>query len=65
LWLCAELLLGDPLSFLNWGAQNGTQYSKCGLTRAEQRRKITSLDLLAMHFLIHPTGYGFAWLQFS
>ncbi|PKU38778.1 rna-directed dna polymerase from mobile element jockey-like [Limosa lapponica baueri] len=35
------------LSFLNWGAQNWTHYSRCGLTRAEWRGRITSLDLLA------------------
>jgi len=39
---------------LNWGAQNWTQYSRWGLTRAEQRGRRTSLDLLATLLLMHP-----------
>ena len=35
------------MSFLCWGLQSWTQYSRWGLTRAEQRGRITSLDLLA------------------
>ena len=41
---------GSCSCFLNWGAQNWTQYSKCGLTRAGERGRITFLDLLAMLF---------------
>ena len=46
--------LGDPCIFFNWGAQNWTQYSRCGLTRVEYRGRITCLSLLAMLFLMHP-----------
>ena len=47
-------LSSSSLSFLNWGAENWTEYSGCGLTSAEQRGRIISLDLLAMLFLMHP-----------
>ncbi|KAK4831009.1 hypothetical protein QYF61_014610 [Mycteria americana] len=33
------------MSLLYWGAQNRTHYSRCGLTTAEQRGRIISLDL--------------------
>jgi len=39
---------------LNWGAQNWTQYSRRGLSRAEWRGRRTSLELLATLFLMHP-----------
>jgi len=42
------------LSSLNWGAQNWTQCSRCGLKGAEQRGRITFLDLLAMLCALHP-----------
>ena len=49
-----RFLCGPPprrsLSFWNWGAQNWTQYTQYGLTRAEQRARITSLSLLAALF---------------
>lgn len=32
---------------LYWGIQNWTQHTRCSLTRAEKRRRITSLELLA------------------
>jgi len=38
------------LSFFN----HSTQGSRCGLTRGEQRRRITSLNLLAMLMLMQP-----------
>jgi len=41
-------------SFLSWGAQNRAQSSRCGLTRAEWRRRITSLTPLAALFATHP-----------
>lgn len=34
------------MSPLRWRAQNWTQYSRCGLTSAEERGRITSLSLL-------------------
>lgn len=42
-------------SALYWRAQNGKQYSRCGLTTEEQRCKIMSLDQLAILCLMHPT----------
>jgi len=42
------------LSFLNWGTQNWTQYFRGGLTNTDRERRITSLDLLATFFLMHP-----------
>jgi len=54
-------LCGSPLdsfsefpTFLNWGAQNWTWYSRFGLTRAEQSGMISSLDPQIMLFLINP-----------
>jgi len=47
---------GRSLTFLNWGAQNDTLYSRCGLSRAEKRGRITSLDLLVTLFLMHPSN---------
>jgi len=38
-------LSSSSSSCLNWGAQNWTQYSRWGLTRAEQRGRRNSLDL--------------------
>ncbi|PKU41437.1 dystrophin isoform x3 [Limosa lapponica baueri] len=38
--------VSSSLSFLKWGAQNWTQYSRWGLTRAEKKGRITSLELL-------------------
>ena len=42
------------LSSLNWGAQNWTQCSRCGLTQAEHTGRITFLTLLAMLCAMHP-----------
>jgi len=39
---------------LHWIAQNWAQHSSCGLSKAEQRGRITSLDLLAVLFLAYP-----------
>ena len=52
---CGPLL--DPLqrAFLYRGAQHCAQYSSCGLTSAEQRERITSLELLATLCLTQPT----------
>jgi len=36
------------MSFLQWGAQNWTQYLRCGLTSAEYRGTITSLKYCSM-----------------
>ena len=36
-----------------WGLPNRTQCSRCGLTRAEKRGRITSLDLSATLFRMH------------
>lgn len=40
---------------------NWTQYSRWGLTKAQERGRTTSLDLLAMLFLMHP-GTPFVFL---
>ena len=45
------------MSFLCWGLQSWTQDSRWGLTRVEQRGRITSLALLATLLLMQP-GYG-------
>lgn len=47
-------LSSTSLSFLNWRTQNRTRYSRCVLSRAEQRERITSLDLPATLFVMHP-----------
>ncbi|KAK4818642.1 hypothetical protein QYF61_016613 [Mycteria americana] len=44
----------SSMSFLCQGPQSWTQYCRGGLTRAEQRRRITSLDLLAMLLFMQP-----------
>jgi len=48
------------MSFLCWGLQSWMQDSRWGLTRAEQRSRIASLDLLATLLLMHPR----MWLAF-
>jgi len=58
LWIiiCKDLcwtLSREFLSFLSWGVQNWTQYSRCSFTRAEQSGNVTSLDLLIMLFFVH------------
>jgi len=40
------------MSLLHWGAQNWTPHSRCGLTSAEQRGRISSLNLLATILLM-------------
>ena len=50
LWTCSK----SSSSFLHWGPQAWTQYSRCGPTRAEQRGTITSLTLLATPLLMQP-----------
>ena len=47
-------LYGISLSFLYWGGQKYPQHSRCGLTSAEQRGRITSLDLMATLPLMQP-----------
>ena len=47
-------LSSSSSSFLKWGAQNWTQCSRWGLTRAVQRGRRTSLNLLATLLLMHP-----------
>lgn len=43
------------MSVLKWGERNWTVCSRCGLTGAEQSRKITAFHLLpAIVLLIHP-----------
>lgn len=44
--------LSLSMSLFYWVAQTWTRHSRCRLTRAEQRRMITSLNLFAMLFLI-------------
>ncbi|XP_066851872.1 lethal(3)malignant brain tumor-like protein 2 isoform X4 [Anser cygnoides] len=50
--LCLHLPFSTPMSFLSWGAQKWTQRSRCSLTSAEWRGRITSLYLLATCFLM-------------
>jgi len=40
--------------FLCWEPQSWAQYSRWGLTRAEERRTITSLVLMATPLLMQP-----------
>ena len=47
-------LSSSSSSFLKWGAQHWTQYSRWGLARAEQSGRRTSLVLLATLLLMHP-----------
>lgn len=55
-------------SFLYWGTLNWTQHSSYGLTSAEQKERITSLNLLAILYLItakdtvSPLGRKDIWL---
>lgn len=49
-WACSR----SPMSLWHWGALNWAQHSRYDLARAEQRGRITSLDLLPMLFLMHP-----------
>ena len=44
----------SSLSLLSCGAQNWAQNSRCDLSRAEQRGRITSLHLLPVLILVHP-----------
>ena len=60
------------MSLLYWGAQNWTQYSRCGLSTAVQRWRITSLDLLVMFYLMNPriplvflAAWAHCWLKFT
>lgn len=50
--LCSLSILS--MSLLHQGAQNWVQYSRCGLTSTG---RLTSLDLLAVFFLIQPYHY--------
>jgi len=47
------------MSLLCWGAQNWTQRSRCNLTSAEQKGRLTSLLLMAMFPLVQPR---YCWL---
>ena len=42
------------MSLLYWGAQHWAQYSRCGLTSAKQRGRITSTDLFTVLCLMQP-----------
>ena len=60
------------MSFFVVRGQNWTQYSWCGLTRAEHRGTMTSLYLLATLLLIQVTEtlallttWAYCWLTFS
>jgi len=52
--LCWALL---EVSWLSWFGLPRTQHSGCGLSRAEQRGRMTSFDLLTMLFGMHPGCY--------
>ena len=68
---CPSLDTFQPLHVLpKLGAQNWTQHSRCCLTSAEHRGRITALVLLATSFLIHrsPRGWrremlGMVWTK--
>ena len=49
------------MSPLYWKAQNWTQYSRCGLIGAEERGRITSLDLLATVLPMQPSRLLVEW----
>lgn len=58
--------------FLDCMAENWTQHSSCGFTTAEQRGKISSLDLLAVLLLRQPwrllsilSARACCWFRFS
>ena len=60
------------MSLLYRGAQNWAQYSKCGLTSAEQRGRITTLHLLAVLCVMQPripfaffAARAHSWLKFN
>lgn len=62
----------NSIPLLYWGPQNWTHLSKCGLTSAEQRRRMASLDLLAILCLMHPriplaclASSAHCWLTFN
>ena len=57
LWTC----FNSSISFLCWGPQNWTQYSRWGLMRTEQRGRITSLNLLVALLLILPRIHLAFW----
>lgn len=44
----------SSLFFLNWGTQNWAKHSRCDLSKAEQKKRIASLNLLSTPFLVHP-----------
>ncbi|KAK4811117.1 hypothetical protein QYF61_019748 [Mycteria americana] len=55
-WTCSN----KSMSFLCWGPQNWTQYSRWGLTTVEWRGRITSLNLLAtLHLYAAQDAIGF------
>jgi len=47
-------LFSMSMSLLYWRAHNWTQHSRCCLTSAEQRARITSIDRLAVLVLLQP-----------
>lgn len=47
-----------PVSILYWGAQNWLKDSRCGITRAEKRWRIATLDQLATSWPCNP---GYFW----
>lgn len=71
-WLCVlctipsgfemDKISSMTMSLLYWGPQSLSQYSRCGLIRAEQRR-ITSLDLLGAFLLVQPRIPSLAFLS--
>ena len=58
LWNCSE----NSMSFLCWGPQNWMQYSRWGLTRAEQRDRITALGLLVTLLSMQPRIHLAFWI---
>jgi len=55
-------LSSSSLSFMNSEAQNWTQCSRCGLTRAEQRVRLTFRRSLAEHNPHETTEDGWIYL---
>lgn len=46
---------------LNWGAQNWSQFCRCGHSRAEQRGRMNLPDLLLKLFLMPPRYHQPSW----
>lgn len=50
----SRTLSRSSTSLLYWGAHSWKQYSRCGITSAEQRWRITSINFLAILCIVQP-----------